>query len=127
METESNGKLRSLPTKYAADWLDRLDYRTAIARAVRQRFEALTNDLGGVDSLSYQERSLCSRIVWVEALLETREAAIAAGEEINEGAYVQGVNALVGLLRAVGFERRTKPLPSLQDYLRQQGKEHEHR
>jgi len=54
---------RSQPVsaKFANGWLDGLDGRLGLARELRQRLETLTNDLGGSDSLSYAESSLCER------------------------------------------------------------------
>lgn len=54
---------RSQPvsSRFANGWLDGSVGRLGLARKRRQRFEALTNDLGGSDSLSYAGRSLCEQ------------------------------------------------------------------
>lgn len=110
-------KSAELPSRYSSDWLCRLDGRTKLAQAARMRLEDLHANLGGRDALSYQERSLCKRIVWLEAQIEQREAALARGEEIDEGRHTQSVNALVGLLKAIGLERRQRDVPTLSEYL----------
>ena len=110
--------MAELPQRYAADWIEKLDGRTTLAKVVQSRLAELQADLGGLHSLSYQERSLTRRAVWLEALIESREAALARGEEIEEGAHVQSVNALMGVWKALGLQRRAKDVTDLQAYLR---------
>lgn len=110
------GKTRHPPLAYASDWIERLDGRTALARAVQQRLAGLHDSLGGAAALSYQEGSLCKRIVWLEALIESREAAMARGEEVDEARYLAAVATLAGLLKTLGMERRSRGV-TLRDYL----------
>ena len=110
-------KSAELPPRYSSDWLARIDGRTKLAQAARMRLDDLHANLGGRDALSYQERSLCKRIVWLEAQIEQREAALARGEEIDEGRHTQSVNALVGLLKTIGLQRRQRDVPTLSEYL----------
>lgn len=110
-------KSAELPPRYSSDWLHRIDGRTKLAQAARMRLDDLHSNLGGRDALSYQERSLCKRIVWLEAQIEQREAALARGEEIDEGRHTQSVNALVGLLKTIGLQRRQRDVPTLSEYL----------
>ena len=49
------------PKTFNTGWLSELDGRTAIAQEMRARYAAFTNDLGGVDRLSYAQRSLVER------------------------------------------------------------------
>lgn len=105
-----------IPATYSPDWLEKLDGRTTIARAVQSRYSALTTDLGGHDALSYQRRSLCKRIVWLEAVIEQQEAALARGEDVDQGRMTQAVNTLVGLLKAIGLDRVAREC-SLSEYL----------
>ncbi|MCG5527344.1 MULTISPECIES: hypothetical protein [Halorhodospira] len=113
-------KLREVPQQFAQDWIQKLDGRTKLAQAVRQRLDALQADLGGPGALSYQERSLCRRALWLEALIEQREAALARGEPIDEGSHTQSINALMGVWKALGLKRRSRDVPDLQTYLAQQ-------
>ena len=110
-------KHSEIPDRYAHDWLEKLDGRTRMAQAARQRLEVLQDDLGGHSALSYQERSLCRRAVFLEMLLEQREAALAEGREIDEGSHTQSINALMGLWKSLGLKRRAKDVPSLHEYL----------
>lgn len=113
--------MSGLPLRYSADWIEKLDGRTTLAKVVQSRLAELQADLGGLDALSYQERSLTRRAVWLEALIESREAALARGEEIEEGAHVQSINALIGVWKALGLHRRQKDVTDLQSYLRSKG------
>ncbi|ABI56146.1 hypothetical protein ACN2MM_04580 [Alkalilimnicola ehrlichii MLHE-1] len=117
MGTTTQGKPRQIPRQYSNDWLERLDGRTAIAKAVNDRLHHLVRDLGGPDALSYQEQSICRRIVWLEAQIESREVALAKGEDVDEARHVANINTLTGLLKAVGLERRSKDVPDLAQYL----------
>lgn len=112
-------KQSALPNEYSQDWLERLDGRTSLARAVRSRFADLTTDLGG--DLSYQRRSLAKRAVWMEATIEQMEAALARGEDVDLGRMTQAVNSLQGLLKTLGLDRVARDVPSLSDYLAQRG------
>lgn len=110
-------KCEDIPTGYSSDWLEKLDGRTRLAQAVQSRYHALATDMGGLESLSYQKRSLAKRIVYMEAIIEQQEAALARGEEINQGRMIQSVNTLIGLLKTVGLERVARDVPDLQTYL----------
>lgn len=109
-------KATELPERYAPDFMDGLDGRTAVARELRQRLAALTADLGGDEALSYQQRALCRRVIWLEARIESMEAAAARGQVTSLTEYVVAVNALSGLLSKLGFSRRAKDV-SLKSYI----------
>lgn len=113
--------MEHIPERYSHDWLESLDGRTRIARAVRERLTALETDLGGRDNLSYQRRSLAKRAVWLEAIIEQQEAALARGEGVDQGKLTQAVNSLIGLLKTLGLERQAKDVPSLHKYISAKG------
>lgn len=56
--TKAGKNAQTIPAQFHNGWLDALDFRTAMAKEMRDRFVALTNDLGGADRLSYVQRSL---------------------------------------------------------------------
>ncbi len=95
-------------------WQD-ADSRIAVVRIIRNRVERMKSDAGG--SESYQREILCQRAVFISILLETAETRAAEGEPFDMGAYVQGVNALMGLLKALGLEKRVKSAGGLKEYL----------
>lgn len=109
-------KQTDIPSKHTEGWLDQLDKRTAIAGRMRERFEAFTNDLGGADRLSYAQRSLVERALWLEYWLAQQEQSLAAGNEFDVGKWVQAANSLQGIVSKLGLQRVAKELP-LTEYL----------
>jgi hypothetical protein len=120
------GRYSTKPTdvenKYHGAVLDKLDGRVRLARTLRERMRALTNDLGGVNDLSYQEQSLCKRAVHLERLLERKESALAHGGTCDESTYLNSINALSGLYSKLGLRRRAKQVLTLQEYVSRQRK-----
>lgn len=106
-----------VPGDYTAGWLDKLDGRYAFAQEMRGRFDEMAADLGGVDTLSYMQRSLIERALWLEYWLSAQEKDLASGEQLDVGRWVQASNALQGIYGRLGIERRSKQAPSLNDYL----------
>lgn len=107
------------PQRFAPNWLDTLDGRTGIAQEMRQRYQAMTTDLGGHDRLSYGQRSLVSRALWLEYWLQQQETMLATGGDFDVGKWVQAANSLQGILTKLGLERQSKDVPSLHEYLKQ--------
>ena len=114
---KSTKLLATLPETYSSDWLARLDKRTKVARAVLARVTELESDAGGADALSAARRSLIRHAAWLDALVESYEMKLAAGEAIDVGAFTQSLNSLLGLLRLIGLERRQKKVASLRDVM----------
>lgn len=112
-------KRHEIPDQYSPDWLEKMDGRTNVARIVRHRLGALESDLGGRDALSYQQRSLCKRAIWTEAVIEQHETSLARGEDVDIGRLTQATNSLIGLFKTLGLERRSRDVPDLRDYLRE--------
>lgn len=110
-------RLKAEPAHYRQDWLEVLDRRTRLARVVEDRLRELESDLGGHDVLSYQQRSLARRALWIELIIERRESALAQGLEIEEGQHGYSVNTLKGLFVTLGLHRKAKEAPSLHEYL----------
>lgn len=110
--------LSKIPGKYKRDWIETLDGRTKMAAVINDRLSGLENDLGGRDSMSYQQRSLAKRAIWMEAIIEQQESALSRGEDIDQGRLTQAVNSLIGLFSKLGLERQARDVPSLHDYIR---------
>jgi hypothetical protein len=91
---------------YDPDWLANLDKRTSLAQNLRQRHNALCNDLGGIDSLSYQKRALIDRAIFLEFHLQAEEKKLANGADFKSGSWIQGANSLSGLLAKIGIEKQ---------------------
>ncbi len=111
--------LATLPDNYSSDWLQRLDKRTKIARAVLARIGQLESDAGGADSISAARRSLIRHAAWLDAIVDSHELRLAAGEQLDVGAYTQALNSLLGLFRLIGLERKARPAKRLRDVMEQ--------
>ena len=110
-------KTQQPPDRYKRGFIDELDGRTGIAQEMRERFSALTNDLGGLSNLSYQQRSLCERALWLEHYLKQQEQILAAGGDFDSGRWTQAVNSLQGLYSKLGLNRRAKEV-NLKDFIK---------
>jgi len=117
MSSKKEPKLTSIPTRYSSDWLERIDHRTNVARAVLARITALESDAGGPDTLSAARRSLIRHTAWLDAIIETDEMRLAAGESIDIGSHTQSLNSLLGLYRMLGLERRARPAQTLREVM----------
>lgn len=110
---------RDIPARYDEAFLDDMDGRSPVYKMMSQRLFRLVTSLGGIDGLSYQERSLCKRAIHLERLIEKRELTLALDGTIDEAGYFNAVNVLSGLYSKLGMKRRSKTI-SLKDVLSQQ-------
>ena len=113
------GKSKTVPEQFVPQWMESLDGRTGIAQEMRHRYQAMTADLGGADQLSYAQRSLVSRALWLEYWLQQQETMLATGGDFDVGKWVQAANSLQGILTKLGLERAARDVPDLQTYLKQ--------
>lgn len=114
-----NGKAQAvtLPRTFTPQFLDSLDGRCTVARVLRQRFERVRDEVGAT---TLAKEALCRRLVFTDAVLESMESEAAeSGKMADMGAYVQATNAMLGLARTLGLERRANDATDLQTYLRQ--------
>lgn len=114
-------KLQTPPDRFTQGWLEGLDGRTEIAKQMRERFQSFTNDLGGADHLSYAQRSLVERSLWLEFWLASQERELAGGGEFDVGKWVQAANSLQGIMAKLGLERVARDVPTLSDYIASKG------
>lgn len=111
--------LAELPDDYSADWLERIDKRTKLWRAILPRIQRLEDDAGGAENLTHAKRSICRRAAFLELLCETQELKFTAGEPVDVGAYTQAFNSMQGAYKAAGcLERKARTISSLRDHLR---------
>ncbi len=113
----SNRTMATIPDRYTPGFVERLDKRTTIAKAICGRIDAIESDMGGTAGLSHARRSLVRRVVWLEAIIEHTEQRLAGGEPIDLGGHTQAVNTLIGLYRMLGLERKARPIRSLRQHL----------
>src|SRR5690554_1326689 len=107
------------PPKFAQGWIAELDGRYAVAQVMRERYQAFTDDLGGADRLSYAQRSLVERALWLEYWLAQQEQSLAKGKDFDVARWTQAANSLQGILSKLGLDRQAKDVPNLHDYLKQ--------
>jgi hypothetical protein len=120
MQTESStdtGKSTPVPDRFRSGWLEALDGRLSLARDLRERFDTVCNDLGGADRLSYMQRSLVERGLWLEYWLSQQERELARDADFDVGKWVQAANSLQGIYSKLGLQRKAKDVPSLAEYL----------
>ena len=113
----NNGKTQDIPGKFTNGWLDDLDGRLGLARELRERYQALTDDLGGADQLSYAQRSLSERALWLEFWLATQERELAAGAEFDVARWTQAANSLQGIFAKLGLNRVARDAITLQQFI----------
>lgn len=111
-------KIDTPPDKFSTGWLNQLDGRTGIAQAMRERYRVYTDDLGGAERLSYAQRSLVERALWLEYWLASQEQELAAGNEFDVGKWTQAANSLQGIFSKLGLKRQVKDVPNLADYIK---------
>lgn len=114
---KSTKLMATLPENYSSDWLARIDKRTKVAKAVLARITELEADAGGPDVLTAARRSLIRHAAWLDAIVESYEMKLAAGEQIDVGGHTQALNSLLGLFRLLGLERKAKPVRRLHDVM----------
>lgn len=114
--------MQKIPKDYTHNWIEKLDGRSKLSRAISDRLDQLQSDLGGWANLSYARQSLCKRALWMEGIIEEMEVAILRGDEVDLGKYTQAVNALAGLWNKLGLERVAKPAPTLTEVIKNQNK-----
>ena len=106
-------------TSNATNWLASLDGRTSIAVELKQRHLFLCNDLGGYHKLSYQQKSLVDRVLFLEHHLQLEERKLADGGEFDSGKWVQACNSLSGIFAKLGLLRQEKEVTTLAQYVSQ--------
>ena len=68
--------------------------------------------------MSYQQKALVSRALFIELSLQQQETRLATGGDIDTGSYTQQVNSLLGLLKTLGLKRQEKETPDLSSFIK---------
>jgi hypothetical protein len=114
--TNRKTKPQSLPDKFKSGFLEALDGRTDLAKCLRANYDAIVADVGGRDDVGHVKAALVERFVWLEAILQTLEHEMAHGKiDRGEalGKWIQAVNALSGLAKVLGVDRKVQSRPWL--------------
>jgi hypothetical protein len=96
-----------------------LDLRSAVGKAYRNELQALLAHVGGEQHVSTPQRALCDQAARL-ALLE----AMAWAEVLRDGVHAPAAQVFLrasserrAVLVLLGLERKTKPAPTLEQYL----------
>jgi len=109
--------LAAIPEHYAPDFMERIDRRTVLGKAVLDLHTSLIEHLGGESEVTVTLRSVVNRYTWSEMILQGIECRAAGGEEVDVGSWTQMTNTQIGLARLLGLERRARPVESLHDLM----------
>src|SRR5690554_839165 len=101
-------KQQTPPQQYTPDWLASLDGRTSVRQVLNRRHSDLCADLGGFAVLSYQQRALVDRAIFLQYHLEIEEQKLATGGEFDSGRWVQACNSLSGIFKTLGLKRQAR-------------------
>jgi len=115
-----SGKTLSLldfPRKYTDDFLTTIDKRSSLSTLLRRRLGQLLDDMGGEENLSYAQRSLARRAIFLEALIQQSEEKAANGVEIEPTQHASLINSLIALYGRIGIERKVKDVVDLTEYI----------
>ncbi|SLN09974.1 hypothetical protein ROJ8625_00134 [Roseivivax jejudonensis] len=109
----------SVPEKFRPGYIGEMDRRTKLGAIMQARWQEVTEDLGGPDRLSYAQRSLIERALWLEYWLQAQEASLGEGriQDFDPGQWVQAANSLQGIFSRLGLERRSRDVKDITDYL----------
>lgn len=117
---------RQPPKRYEQHFLSKMDGRSRAYVLLKESFDEITSDLGGAEGLSHVQLTLIERFCFLEFILRMKELKMAESpngqKDGNFGSWVQSLNALVGLAKTVGLERRAREVTSLQSYIKQKKK-----
>lgn len=118
-----------LPARYERGFAWKLHRRCKVARQVARDLFEQWQALGGVGELSPQELTLVERAVFIRRRVLAYESAVLYNESrrkdqpelplpMDAGVYSNHVNMLLGLMRALGLERRQRPSQRLAQVMR---------
>lgn len=104
----------TIASRFVPRFWEEADGRQLAVKEIKRRYETLL-DHAGADS--FQKELLVQRAVFVSVQLETMEIDAAQGNKFDAGVYTQMCNALLGMLKTLGLERRAKEIPALKAYV----------
>jgi hypothetical protein len=119
-----------LPQRWEPGFLSRVDHNLPIYRDLQDSYDEIVDDAGGEAGLTRTKKALVERFVFLEAVLRTLEHRIAEAMADNPkktmedlSRWIQALNSLTGLGKAIGLERVKKRVVSLQAYVKRKRQE----
>jgi hypothetical protein len=107
--------LTSVSSTFDPDFIEHLNKNYSLSWIVRDRRDALEAHRGG--ELSYVERALIKRLVWLELITESYEQKFVDGASVDIGALTQLNNTLKGLYKDLGLKAAQRTVRSLREHL----------
>ncbi|MEZ6119026.1 MAG: hypothetical protein R3C28_20995 [Pirellulaceae bacterium] len=107
----------NVPSKFKAGFLKEMDGRCDLAKTLRQNYEAIIADVGGIHEVSHVKNALVERFVWLESILQTLEHEMATGQIDRAealGRWIAAVNSMSALAKTLGLDRRATSKPWLE-------------
>lgn len=104
----------ALPATFKPRFWNEADGRYGVVRVIRSKYEELKADTAAD---CFQKDMLCQRAVFIAVQLETMETNAIEGGEFELAKYTQCVNALVGLLKALGLKKQVSDVVDLKSYV----------
>src|SRR5690606_36982738 len=98
---------------------EQADGRTTAVREIQRRIDVLQADCGA-DSI--QKKMLCQQAVFLHLQLETQQRVALETGKFDASVFTQMSNALLGLLKSLGLDRKTKKVEDLATVLREHGR-----
>lgn len=108
----------TLPQRFEPKFLETTDQRQKVIKLIRRRLERLKEE-AGCDS--FQKEMLAEQAIFISVQLETMKVNALEGGDFEYGQFVQAVNCLTGLLKALGLNRSATNVLDLQTYLAKKG------
>lgn len=108
-------KRASLPARFTPKFLSGCDRRQSAIKEIQRRINELQDD-AGADSM--QKKLLVERAVFISTRLQSMELDVYEGKPIDDGVHTQMTNCLIGLLKALGLDRKAAgPVQDLASYV----------
>ncbi len=110
-----------LPAKFEPGFIREIDQRSALAARLRTSFSEVVEDIGGHKELSHTQLVLIERFVFLAETMRGWEVRIATKPKASAellSRWIQALNSLNGLAKAIGLKRKRKSVDDLQSYLK---------
>lgn len=115
-------RFKKPPKRFEAGFLAKMDRRTEVYGILHSAYREVLDDMGGEESLSHIQVALAERFVFLEFVLRAMEQRIAKNPKKSEemlSRWIQALNSLTGLAKAIGLEKRAKKAITLKSYVRE--------
>jgi hypothetical protein len=106
---------KNLPIQFTPRFWEDADGRSLVVREVKRQLKLLRTH-AAVDSI--QKELLCQRAAFISLRLQSMEIAATESGEFDSGVYSNLCNTLLGILKALGLERKLAKVLDLKSYVK---------